>query len=660
MSSSLRILGWTIRGLRCPDHTIDFTRDDDEPYGVSLIQMPNGTGKTTILSLLRAAISGAAINNAWSTYTVNQFKDRDSDPSTGSFEVRLLLSNRRVTILMLFDFDDDIITYKTSIGKGLRDGFHPPPEFRQFMNSNFVNYCIFDGELAEHLLDSNYADAQTIVESLFQLNTFRDIRQKITEYWDSITDKVDASEEKGLTRRRNRIIRLRALITERQASLNELQREVEELKNKKDKMNQKYEEEIGTFESIFEDLHEKQTMVEDFSKKVRDVSQDILERMRDPHVLSPDFSKAMLSLKDGLDRVKLPQSAAREFFLDLTNEEECICGREIDAHIAEEILERSQRYLAEDDMSLLNAIKSDIRGNINAEIDSDQNDLLDEVLQLRQCMDEEIRARNSLDQFKYETERLDPKIQEIRQEIIDLEREIQYLEAEKTKYTSPEAGQNDESTFGIEVLSERLSNAEEKLAEITQTLTIRNKCELLKSIVDNAHTMSRDEIANDVCEITNGRIKEVMPSNRISLDRIDRHLVLEGQQGGSAGETLSIAYAYLSTLFNRTDHQFPFVVDSPAGPIDLHIRPKIGRLIPSLTEQFIAFTISSERPGFVDELKQASSEELQFITLFRKHTGFEIETGNVPDKDMTLTTNGVLVEDEEFFDRFQLDEEEDT
>ena len=33
-----------------------------------------------------------------------------------------------------------------------------------------------------------------------------------------------------------------------------------------------------------------------------------------PHSLSSSFAERMITLKDSLDRVKLPESAAREFF----------------------------------------------------------------------------------------------------------------------------------------------------------------------------------------------------------------------------------------------------------------------------------------------------------------------------------------------------------
>ncbi len=164
-------------------------------------------------------------------------------------------------------------------------------------------------------------------------------------------------------------------------------------------------------------------------------------------------------------------------------------------------------------------------------------------------------------------------------------------------------------------------------------------------------------ITTELCEQANARISELMPHNSISIDRIEQNLILEGQEGGSVGETLSIAYAFLATLFHRSDHQLPFVVDSPAGPIDLAVRPKIGELIPNLTGQFIAFTISSERARFIAPLKRASHTEIQFVTLFRKGSE-ELELEAHEKGDVLETEDGLNVTGEDFFNDFQLEEEE--
>ena len=98
-----------------------------------------------------------------------------------------------------------------------------------------------------------------------------------------------------------------------------------------------------------------------------------------------------------------------------------------------------------------------------------------------------------------------------------------------------------------------------------------------------------------MCQEANKRIEGLMPSNAIRIREITQSLVLQGQKAGSVGETLSIGYAFLATLFNRTEHQLPFIVDSPANPIDLEVRANVAELVPKLSHQFIAFTISSEK-----------------------------------------------------------------
>lgn len=207
MPAIMRLLGWKSQGLRCPDHEISCADKDGKPYSVCLIQMPNGTGKTTTLALLRAALSGSASN--WDPHTISEFRKKDSSDEAGYFEVKLSLNGRRATIITEFDFENSRVSYKTTHGLGQGDGFHPPSDFRRFMNENFVNFYIFDGELAQQLLDRNHTDAQVVVENLFQINSFDAMAQKIGDYWDSKAQDIGATEERGLSRRRRRLQNLR-------------------------------------------------------------------------------------------------------------------------------------------------------------------------------------------------------------------------------------------------------------------------------------------------------------------------------------------------------------------------------------------------------------------------------------------------------------------
>lgn len=657
MPAVMRILGWKAEGLRCPDHEISCVDSDGQPYPVSLIQMPNGTGKTTTLALLRAALSGAAIDPGWDRQTIAEYRKKNGASQHGYFEVRLLLNDRRATILMEFDFENGRVSYKTTHGPGRRDGFHPPPDFRRFMNENFVNFFVFDGELAQHLLDREYTDAQVVVENLFQINAFDAMSRKVGEYWDSKTQNVSATEERGLSRRQNRLVSLRKHLAKCRRDQQKLQEKRADLAAQLQKKEDAYHQEIKKEDARFQALNDAETKVERLKAKVREEALDVLDRMRDPHALSSFFATSMVSLKDGLDRVKLPESAAREFFEDLADAQECVCGRPIDSEIATTIRTRAARYLGTEDVALLNSMKTAIKDAVGEVDDEAEKDLNSKMGGLTTAVEEERDARNDRDSLRLEAEQADPAVKSARDDIESLRDQIEDVEADLEKFDSKDQTQNDERTYGIEILDKRVDDAERKLAEITHTLTEKAKRDALTAIIDSAHKKARAGITTELCEQANARISQLMPNNSISIDRIEQNLILEGQEGGSVGETLSIAYAFLATLFHRSDHQLPFVVDSPAGPIDLAVRPKIGELIPNLTGQFIAFTISSERSRFITPLKRASHADIQFVTLFRKRSK-ELEQEAHVKGSVQETGDGLNVTGEAFFNDFQLDEEE--
>ena len=102
MDIIVEVAGWSAEGLRCPDHEVSFIKDKDRQdiFPISLIQMPNGTGKTTTLELLRAALSGSAQN--WSADQVQSLRKRNFQSISGQFQVTLHYNTKRLTITMDF------------------------------------------------------------------------------------------------------------------------------------------------------------------------------------------------------------------------------------------------------------------------------------------------------------------------------------------------------------------------------------------------------------------------------------------------------------------------------------------------------------------------------------------------------------------------------
>ena len=664
MATTMRILGWQAQGLRCPDHEIKCCDGDDNPFPITLIQMPNGTGKTTTLMLLRAALSGAAAD-VWDQSTVSELKKKDSDQDEGLFELRLTLNGKRITVRMEFDFAAGGLEYKTTWGSGQENSFSPPLELRRFMNPDFVNFFVFDGELAVNLLSRQHTHAEEAVESLFQIHLLSRMAKKISTYWDEQTQNK-AKDKRGYTRRKQKLAKWKAHLIKLQKEKADLEKQLSKMNSQIRGQRDRYKHEIEREKDRAEKIRAAGKIVSDLENEVNERAHIVLNEMRDPHALSPEFATKMFGLKDGLDRVELPESAAREFFEGLAEEAECVCGRPINEHIQNIIRERAQQYLGSEDVGLLNAMKSAIADAVGQSRDQASKELSKSVESLSTLVAKLHTAQNELDELEHEAEQSDPDVRWAREEIERL----------KTERTTPEnalrrfEGKDDkvrldhldtvtvERIDAIETMREGIQVLQDQVDEVTETRTLRQKRDALKKIIESAHAKARETVTAEIRDETNQRIASLMPYNNVRIERINRCLVLQGQSGSSTGETLSVGYAFLSTLFNRANqHELPFVVDSPANPIDFDIRTKIGELVPRLTGQFIAFMISSERKRFVDSLREASKANIQYITLFRQ--GVSHLAAKARENPFSVATpDGFMVPDAQFFDEFQLDVED--
>ena len=666
MSTTMRILGWKAEGLRCPDHEVDFRNGQGQAFGISLIQMPNGTGKTTTLSLLRAALSGVAANGGWNRKQVKELGKKGCTEPKGLFELQLSLNDRRVTIIMEFDFETGRVDYKTTWGSGQKYGFNPPFQLRRFMKKDFVNFYVFDGELAENLLSKEHTDAENAVESLFQVDLLRTMERKVSEYWDEKTCDVTAKDDTGYTRRKNKLDAWRRRFDELNDQKSNYERILKEISGKLKHQQEGYDREIKKEKGWETKINDAEGTVKNLEDKVHKTTTSVLDGMRDPQALSPAFATSIFDLKSGLDRVKLPESAAREFFEELSEESECVCGRFIDKAIRTVIRERAQQYLGSDNVSFLNAMKSAVADAVGQSQDQPARELSKRIAELSDLVGRLQKAQNELDELRLTAEQSDPDVRKVKKEIDrlkserdDIENHLRQFEGEDGKVRPDDINiVRPERISSIETIRKAIDWHEKRVAEAANTLKLRQKRDALIKIIESAHAKARQSIADEIRDQANQRIESLMPYNSIRIAAIDGCLELSGQTGGSVGETLSVGYAFLATLFNRADqHQLPFVVDSPANPIDLEIRSNIGELVPNLTGQFIAFMISSEREKFLDSLKKFSNKGIQYITLFRKGAS-HLEAKASENPACVATQDGFRVIDEKFFNEFQLDDEE--
>ncbi|HAG80007.1 MAG TPA: hypothetical protein DCL61_02295 [Cyanobacteria bacterium UBA12227] len=657
MSLQFALLGWSASGLRCPDHEVHLSPPNSiQPYPVTLVQMPNGTGKTTTLNMLRATLSGAA--RQWSSEKIREFRRSSNSSQIGKFIIKLAVNGNRLTFELELDFKKGRSMYRTSYGTGIQDGFCPPAQLRKFLNLDFVNLFVFDGELASNLLDPKQTRARNAIDSLFQLSLLEEVANKLQENWERHAESASSKSSKGLNRRKNRLNELKRKRDKINKEQERLHKDKSQLELDIQEADQDYEIALSKDQNIGSQLTLLKGQLDTAEKGVTWKVTEEIANMRNPQTLLPEFGTALQNLKANLDRLKLPTSTSRQFFEELAEERECVCGRTIDCGIRQKIRDRAKNYLGEDEVGVLNNIKADI-ATYCAENPATYHQELQEQLK---DLGTFIRKR---DELKTELDSLEAD--RLAQGDSDLEEKKKCLEELRKKFNvcterlkeierSPHSKPSDD-TDCIKELDKLIEKAEYDVAEATETLTLKRKTEIARSILLEAHQQAREELRKYILEQTNNRITQLLSRDPVLLEDIQNSLRLRGQGGASVGQTLSVSYAFLATLFNRSDHQLPFIVDSPAGALDLNVRPEVARLIPSLCDQFVAFTISSERQSFVDILHQAAKEKVEYLTLFRKTSRMNELWRNVPPEQLKETVDGVIIKGKDFFDRFDLDKE---
>ncbi|MEJ0076823.1 MAG: hypothetical protein WDO17_15505 [Alphaproteobacteria bacterium] len=654
----IELLGWTSEGLRCPDVAIDLTLHG-KVAPVSLVQMPNGTGKTTTLAMLMAALDGRA--EEWSPEQVRSYRRPGDENLIGQFIVRLLHDGRPLTFELTLNYDEGTARYRTTIpgSGGMTTGHHPPTALHRFLTPQFTNLFVFDGEFADRLLDPDYAEAERAIDALCQLYLLQDIAEFADQEWERATKKRTATTATGLASYQ----KSRALIAKRLLELTDAQAKAKRQESELNDRVSKLKEFIGTHMSRVKGVNERyekaKSELAGAENRVTAESGSLMQSIRLPHLLHPQIPHALTYLKENLDRLQLPENTSAQFFEELMEEDHCICGREMTEEARGAIQSHARRYLGSDEAGVINALKKDIDQFMAAsEGESGQERLTHSMQALSAAVRERQEAEGTVRALKQQLiEQGDQQLQQWQEELEEKERTLAGVAA----LLRGLSGAGDESepiekALSLSLLNRKLAEADNKISEITKTVELHDQTKLIKKIAEGARQVARERIRGQVLADCNQALRKVLSQDPIQLERIDSSLHISRQAGASVGQTLAVGYTFLMTVLNRGQNDFPLIVDSPANPLDAGRRRQIGQLIPGLCSQFVGFTISTERLGFVSAL-EATRAQIKYMTLFRKTGGTAELMAKLPKKGVQQTANGVVVEDRDYFLAFDVEKE---
>lgn len=656
------LAGWSSTGLRCPDVAVDLRNDAGALPKVALIQMPNGTGKTTTLQLLNATLSGSAEH--WTAERIRSYRRKNDPAERGQFKTTLLVDGRPLTFELTLDYEAGRTTYKTTSpgSGGVVSSWNPPHQVRRFLTPEFLHLFIFDGELANRLLDSDRSEADRAVDALCQIYVLDQVAEFTRDFWERSTKQNTAKTSSGLNRWQEALTQLRQRDAQIKKAQNDAKARLKGLEAEEVDLNEKIQLHIGAVEAIREKFETAQLDFVAAQGEVKAGNAALMSAMRLPHALHPDLEARLFGLRDNLDRLKLPETTTAQFFEELVREKECICGRPMDQHSVQEIRDRAKHYLDTDEAGVINALKRNIEQFSSSADDEDAGYV--RVTRLAKELSQAVRREKEAE----------GQVRAMKQQLIDggddqlaiwqanLDKCLEQVEAIRHLLADIEGPGDVEAPndklMSLSLIQKRIDEAKARIAEITETVRLKEQTDLIQKILDRSATLARKRIKEELLTECNTRLETILANDPLKIERIDRSIRLEDQDGASVGQTLSVGYTFLMSVLNRGSNDFPLIVDSPANPIDQGVRRKIGRLIPELCSQFVAFTINTERPGFVDTLETAA-KDVTFLTLFRKTPGTVRLMKALPKGRYDETDTAVLVNDRDYFYAFDVRDEED-
>lgn len=627
----VKIVGWACNNIRGGLRGLDVELGP-RPARWVLIQMPNGTGKTTTMELFRAALSEERMDPA----RVRSYRSADADKS-GSFELRVLIDGalRRITVLL--DYEDGSVRYTTAraqlTGGGTDAGVLLPSALKQlFKQADFVRLFVFDGELASQIRDLGTDRALKAIKTLYRLDQIGSVQAQIERLVDAEQTRVASKtiDQKGITRWKNAVAtaeqtnrELHARADAANARIGTLTAEIESLELQRKERIESHSEFRNRSAQIEHELQE-------VGQEIYARSSELIGAWRVPSAVNARVLDRLRALGTKLDRLKLPQTMSKEFFFELAEAPECVCGRPITPAEREAILERSSRYLAENQIGVINAMKSAVRTTTAA-----HDVTRDVVTALVRATRRQRSLHQDSDRLKAEAvaagdlelQELDKRVHVASEELGTLRGQLERLEAR-----SP----SDQQALGVTwqtnvVLCEaHLEDMKKKLAAATQTQRFYAQAKLMNEVLSKIVHRALDLLRERVRQATNAKLLRLVPSEALRVARIDGALVLESagqtsKHGVSEGQSLAVAYAFLASLFEDAPYRLPFVVDSPAVSLDTQVRREVAEVIPMLFDQMLMFVISSERVGFAESFY--ARDDVRYITIERTGATARIHEG---------------------------------
>ena len=570
---------------------ISFRNDTGGVIKNNFVMMANGTGKTTTMTLIKGLLDGSAKN--WPVDYVKSFAPTTTTGDKGEFSITVKFDEKQYKYFLSLDYVNGIAKIETQAPpKGRETGLLLPTAIKGIFTPEFVSRFVFDGEQAKKSMDRTSNEADETIRYLYRLDELDEILAMNMNILTEIQNAEGGSTgtRGSLSNLRSRQKKVRDHIASLEKKQKQLNGDIARFSQEKIEKEKQRQELDKNYEALNKEKNEVIAEQEKNRGNVDVKITEIVSLVKTPYLVSEGLCNRMYEFGDAMKKLKLPKSSSKDFFTELAYAEKCVCDRCIGEKERYAILKNAERYLGSDHQAVLNNIKSVLMGST-----------YDERL---------VAAFEELGKLQEQKTRLNARFADVEDKLIkaggpqveQLQSEIEVLigqiSSAQTQLKIIESKDEDDETLTEENNLHKARRAdaeyEVKIASTTKTNAALRKKNVVQDLVNEIKTQATAALKEEIIKKANDKISRVIKDDYIEIESIDGYIKLKDREGASDGQTLSIGYCFLGTLFEEAELEFPFVIDSPTGKMDFDKRQAVADIIPVVFNQMIAFVQSAE------------------------------------------------------------------
>ena len=644
------------KNLRVPDLNIDFAS------GMNFFQIPNGTGKTTLLELFRHALA-----NDWDdldTKTINSFKRKGAEVYDGTFSIGLKVKKEIYKITANFDFSEGTVSVDTDTPNGRkRNKFDPPRELKPFLTRNHTDIFIFSAQIAsQHFTESsNVVDKAvgTFSGKLTVQNNLQKIEKKFKAKHRGATNSTKAN----VTEQKLEILDIKI------QQLRDLEKELKEQIEKKQKKHDILDAKVKQAQENNKKLTERRDKLDGDLSELQNTFNQLENEVSNlaiyPNNISKKFNKRIKEIYLKLEKKKLPGTSSA-FFDEIAEQDKCICGTEITKEIKENIVSGKDKYLGDEDIAFVNAMKTSIEDCNNGTAEKELSEKITEIRDISLLIEdkyEEISEVRSQSEEEGLTKKEHKEYRKLIEELSKLGGDLKGIT--KSNYESDNERKKELKDMILPSVKKYIKNIPDALwlqeylsdqdAMAKGYKKANDNLQKVKEAIEEAIKEAEDKIKKEITTSINKMIGKIHSDQEFRVASVDKAIKIDGQGGGSGAQEVITVTTFALALLQRSSIDFPMIIDHPVKDIQNENRGELSKFLKKSTHQCICLVINSEKDGFIrDEDTRKKHDHVansRFITAARKRNA-----GDFP-KDSLESEDGIVTYDYEFFNSFKTSKE---